>query len=75
LPPITLLLIQFSNFLVHYWPLLLGLAVSGALGFRVYTATGGGRYNWDRLKLRLPLAGPIIEKVTLADSRAASPYH
>ena len=66
LPPITLLLIQFSNFLVHYWPLLLGLAISAALGFRVYTTTAGGRYNWDRLKLRLPLAGTIIEKVTLA---------
>jgi MSHA biogenesis protein MshG len=66
LPPITQLLIQFSNFMLLYWPLLLGLAIAAVLGFRVYTATPGGRYNWDRLKLRLPLAGTIIEKVTLA---------
>jgi MSHA biogenesis protein MshG len=66
LPPITQLLILFSNFMVHYWPVLLALAVAGAAGFRVYTATAGGRYSWDKLKLRLPLAGPIIEKVTLA---------
>jgi MSHA biogenesis protein MshG len=66
LPPITQLLILFSNLMVHYWPLLLGLAIAAVLGFRVYTATPGGRYSWDKLKLRLPLAGSIIEKVTLA---------
>ena len=66
LPPVTQLLIQFSNFTVHYWPVLLALAIIAVTGFRVYTATPGGRYNWDKLKLRLPLAGTIIEKVTLA---------
>ena len=66
LPPITQLLIHFSNFMVHYWPLLLVLVIAAVTGFRVYTATPGGRYNWDKLKLRLPLAGSIIEKVTLA---------
>ena len=66
LPPLTQILILFSNLTVHYWPLLLGLTIAVAMGFRVYTATPGGRYNWDKLKLRLPLAGSIIEKVTLA---------
>ena len=66
LPPLTQLLIHFSNFMVHYWPVLLALGIAGVIGFRVYTATPGGRYNWDKLKLRLPLAGSIIEKVTLA---------
>ena len=66
LPPITQILIQFSNFMVHYWPTLLALANVAVIGFRVYTGTSGGRYNWDKLKLRLPLAGSIIEKVTLA---------
>lgn len=66
LPPLTQLLIQFSNFMVHYWPTLLALAAASVIGFRVYTATPGGRYSWDKLKLRLPLAGSIIEKVTLA---------
>jgi MSHA biogenesis protein MshG len=66
LPLLTQLLIQFSNLTVHYWPLALGLTIAVAMGVRVYTATPGGRYNWDKLKLRLPLAGSIIEKVTLA---------
>lgn len=66
LPPITQMLILFSNFMVNYWPTLLALVVVAVVGFRVYTGTSSGRYNWDKLKLRLPLAGSIIEKVTLA---------
>ena len=66
LPPVTQLLIQFSNFMVNFWPLLLVVAIAAVLGFRVYTATQAGRYSWDKWKLRLPLAGSIIEKVTLA---------
>ncbi len=66
LPPVTQLLIHFSNFMVHYWPLLLALAVAAVFAFRIYIATPAGRYAWDKLKLRLPLAGSIIEKVTLA---------
>lgn len=66
LPAITQLLIQFSKFTVQYWPALFALAAAAVIGFRVYTATPGGRYTWDKFKLRLPLAGSIIEKVTLA---------
>jgi MSHA biogenesis protein MshG len=66
LPLITQLLIQFSNFMVQYWPALLAFGIACVIGARVYTGTSGGRYNWDKLKLRLPLAGSIIEKVTLA---------
>jgi len=66
LPPITIMLIEFSNFMVHYWPMLLALAVAMAAGFRVFVATPGGRYAWDKLKLRLPIAGSIVEKATLA---------
>ncbi len=66
LPLITQILIQFSDFMVHYWPALLASGVACVIGARVYVRTSGGRYNWDKLKLRLPLAGSIIEKVTLA---------
>jgi MSHA biogenesis protein MshG len=66
LPLVTQLLIQFSNFMMHYWPALLAFGFACMIGARLYTATPGGRYNWDKLKLRLPLAGSIVEKVTLA---------
>lgn len=66
LPFMTRLLLGFSNFTVRWWPLLLAAGVGGAWGVRAFVATPEGRYKWDRLKLRLPIAGPIIMKATLA---------
>jgi MSHA biogenesis protein MshG len=66
LPIMTKLLIASSNFMVNYWPLLLVVSAGAAMAFRLYIGTVGGRYKWDRLKLRMPLAGPIIQKGTLA---------
>ena len=66
LPVMTRLLIAVSDFTVQYWPLLLAAAIGAAFAFRFWTATPAGRYSWDRLKLRLPIAGPIINKASLA---------
>lgn len=66
LPLLTRLMISFSNFWLHYWPLMLAAAVSATYGFNFYTRTPTGRYNWDRLKLKLPIAGSIIQKATMA---------
>jgi MSHA biogenesis protein MshG len=66
LPTITLWLIQFSQFWVDYWWLLLLVVVGSFLGFRTWVATDEGRYRWDRVKLRIPIAGPIVLKATLA---------
>jgi len=66
LPLLTRMLIGFSNFTVHYWPLLLALVFGAAMAFRTYTRTQGGRYKWDKYKLRIPIAGKIIFKGTLA---------
>ncbi len=66
LPFLTRMLIGFSGFMVATW-WLQGLAVAGAvLLFRSYTQTPGGRYKWDRFKLRIPIAGKIVLKATLA---------
>jgi MSHA biogenesis protein MshG len=66
LPIMTRILIGSSNFMVNHWPLLLAVITAAAIGFRMYIGTPGGRYKWDRLKLRIPLAGIIIHKGTLA---------
>jgi len=65
LPLVTQFLIATSNFTVAYWPHLLAAAVLAAVGVRLYVQTEAGRYRWDRLKLRIPIAGPIIYKATL----------
>jgi MSHA biogenesis protein MshG len=66
LPLMTRILIGFSNFTLDYWPVIVALFAGAIMGFRAYTATAPGRYRWDRMKLRLPIAGQIILKATLA---------
>ncbi len=66
LPLMTRILLGFSTWTVRWWPLLLALAIGVAWWLRAWLATPAGRYRWDRMKLRLPLAGPIILKATLA---------
>jgi MSHA biogenesis protein MshG len=66
LPLMTRILMATSNFTVTYWPLLLFVAVGAAVGVRSWLATAAGRYAWDRRKLRIPVAGKIIHKATMA---------
>lgn len=66
LPLMTRVLINSSKFTVDYWPILLGVIAGGIVGFKLYTRTRSGRYQWDRLKLKIPLAGPILIKASLA---------
>ena len=66
LPLITRGLLAFSGFVQSWWPLLVASTVIGVLMFRGYIRTQDGRYAWDGLKLKLPVAGDIIFKATLA---------
>lgn len=66
LPLLTQVLIGFSNFTIKYWWLMLAGAIAAAFAFRIWINTPIGRYRWDRTKLRLPIAGKIIRKATLA---------
>ena len=66
LPWATKLLIGSSRLTLEYgWALALG-AVAGFFALRRWIATPAGRLAWDRLGLRLPLAGKIVQKATLA---------
>jgi MSHA biogenesis protein MshG len=66
LPLMTRVLLGFSAWTVRWWPLLLAGAVAAAWLLRAWLATPDGRYRWDRDKLRLPIAGDIVLKATLA---------
>ena len=66
LPLMTQVLLAFSNFMVAAWPYLLVGGIAAALLFRSYTAAGIGKYNWDKFKLNIPIAGKIIHKATMA---------
>jgi MSHA biogenesis protein MshG len=66
LPLVTRMLLGFSHWSVRWWPALLAAGLGIVWGVRVALATPEGRYRWDRLKLRLPIVGPIVLKATLA---------
>jgi MSHA biogenesis protein MshG len=66
LPLVTQLLMSSSQMVANNWLLILSLAALLALGVSYYISTPMGRYKWDRLKLKLPIVGPILTKGTIA---------
>lgn len=66
LPFITKMLIAFSNFMRNYWFVLIGMIAGAGWAFKTYVKTASGRSNWDRIKMRIPIAGKIIFKGTMA---------
>ena len=66
LPMLTKVLIGFSDLMVATWPMLLAGSIAAVFAFRSYTRTKHGNYTWDRFKLRIPIAGKIVLKATLA---------
>ena len=66
LPVMTRALIAFSDLVVSYWPAMLVVLLALAYGFRYYINTEQGRLAWDDFKLRIPVAGGIVLKATLA---------
>lgn len=66
LPLPTRIILAVSHFMANYWWLVLALLGAGYLSFRRWTASGPGRYWWDRTKLRIPKIGDIVLRATLA---------
>lgn len=66
LPFITKLLIAFSSFMRNYWFVLIAMIVGAVWMFKSYVSTAAGRSQWDRYKMRIPIAGKIIFKGTMA---------
>ena len=66
LPLPTLILINFSDFCRKYFfHFIVACFIAGWL-FRGYIKTTAGRLQFDDLKLKLPLMGPLIQKFSIA---------
>lgn len=66
LPWPTRVLIGFSEFMQDWW-WLLGMGIAGSIvAFVRWIATDAGALVWDRYKLKLPIVGPIFERIALA---------
>ncbi|GGX87417.1 type II secretion system F family protein [Massilia dura] len=66
LPLMTRILIATSGFTTQYWWMLFGGAAAAAVALRGWVRTPAGELRWDRWKLRVPIAGKIIHKGTMA---------
>ena len=67
LPGITQLLLNVSDFTVHYWYAVFGLPVVGAFLHGIYMRRGGRyRYRIHSFLLRLPLLGSVLSRSLIA---------
>lgn len=66
LPLMTRILIATSNFTTQYWYVMFGAAAVAGFALRGWVRTPLGLLRWDRWKLKLPVAGKIIHKATMA---------
>ena len=68
LPGITKLLLATSDFVTHFWWLVILLAVGAFYAFKKWTATPKGRMTWDTILLKLPIFGGVIRMVSISRS-------
>ena len=67
MPVQTKILIFLSRMITTYWPVLLIVPVVLAAGIAFTIRTNPrAAYLWDYAKLRLPMIGPILQKIILA---------
>jgi type IV pilus assembly protein PilC len=67
LPWNTQLLITISNAFVNYWwAILLVIALTGLSIYTIIKASPSARYQFDYLKLKLPITGDILHKIIMA---------
>lgn len=67
LPIMTQMLIAVSNFFANFWWLIIIGIVGGTIGFRFWVRTEKGRLAFDRFLLRIPILGPLRQKVVLTE--------
>ena len=66
LPLPTQMLINLSKFMRQYWWLIFGAEIAAAFLFRRWISSEGGRNQWDAIKLKAPVFGPLVRKTALA---------
>ncbi len=65
LPIPTLIVYNAGKFIKHYWYILLVSIAAIFIAVRYYISTEKGRFLYDRLKLDLPIIGPLYRKVVM----------
>lgn len=58
----AVILIALSGFIQKWWMVMLLLVAAGAVLFKAWKDTESNKPQWDRIKLRLPLYGKVVEQ-------------
>ncbi len=66
LPGPTQLVVDLSNFFRKFWWLMIGLIIATIFGFKWIRTQEKGRFYTDKMALKLPVFGPLIQKVAVA---------
>lgn len=67
LPLITTALIATSNFVQHFWWAIVAAPITTVVGMTILSrASADVAYRVDFLKLRLPMFGPVLRKISLS---------
>jgi general secretion pathway protein F len=66
LPLVTRILIELSSFFAEYWWVFGLVGAGGALGCARLWRTRYGRAWYDRMVLRLPWVGPVLQRLSVA---------
>ncbi len=66
LPVLTQYLIDFSNWIVVNWWIPPSVIIGTITAIKLFTSTDFGAYVMDRIKLRLPIFGAILQKSAVA---------
>lgn len=66
LPVPTLILINLSSFLSHFWWLILAFFMLAFFGIQRRAKTKEGKFFFDQLKLKVPFFGELLKKAEIA---------
>ena len=66
LPLLTRFFITLSDFIVYQWYIPFSLVLLMVYGFRSWVQTEAGSYQFDRIKLSVPLIGPMFRMVAIS---------
>ncbi|NQV30111.1 MAG: type II secretion system F family protein [Candidatus Marinimicrobia bacterium] len=66
LPIPTVIMMTASNFLINFWPVVVGAFFAALFGFKAFAKTEKGRYSVDKFKLNAPVFKDIFLKTNIA---------
>lgn len=66
LPFVTKIIIALSNLILHRFYIIIGVIIVAVFFFRQWYKTQSGKMAIDRLKLKLPVFGPLFLKVAIS---------